>query len=655
MKHRLIKQLLTIAITLPIIFTAFPVSLAEAAASNKIAFAKAFGANFDDKVLDVDTGGGLVASVGYTQATVDFDRDAVNSDDTYVTSGLYDPFVVVYNTSGVFQWLKAMGGAQMEIAYGVDVDDAGNVYVTGYFTSSTVDFDPDNVTAGDTATNVGGDDMFLVMYDNTGAFQWLKVIAGSSAESGVAVIANDFGDVYVTGTFSSSNVDFDTANVVSGDTLSASGTDSFLAKYSSSGVLQWVKKIDVTAKDMTLDGGENVLLTGSTLGASVDFDENNVVAGDTVVASPGMGFFAKYNPAGVLQFVKDVAVVGTDIASDGSSNIFWAGSSGSTDFDPDNVVAGDTVTSSNAGDAFVAKYNNTGVLQWVKAVGGVSTENATGVSVDASGDVIVTGNFTSAVIDFDEQNSVLGDTQYLQYPNSGFPDIFMAKYSSAGVIQWLKIVGGAKQDDATAVAVDQSNDAIYLGGWSTADTNSPVDFDWEYVVAGDTKTDLANIDGFVARYNSPSGSAIPVYRFWSNSLQGHFYTLSANEKGYVQQNYATVWQFEGPMFYAYPTDDCTGRSEVYRFWSDVLQGHFYTISASERDYVQATYPTIWSYEGPVYCAYTASEPGASAVHRFWSDSLQGHFYTISSTEKDYVIANYANVWTYEGIVFYAVP
>jgi archaellum component FlaF (FlaF/FlaG flagellin family) len=42
---------------------------------------------------------------------------------------------------------------------------------------------------------------------------------------------------------------------------------------------------------------------------------------------------------------------------------------------------------------------------------------------------------------------------------------------------------------------------------------------------------------------------------------------------------------------------------VYRFWSDVYGHHFYTISEAEKNYVIATWPDRWRYEGPVYYAY----------------------------------------------------
>ncbi|MFB9309678.1 hypothetical protein BJY17_000867 [Agromyces hippuratus] len=48
---------------------------------------------------------------------------------------------------------------------------------------------------------------------------------------------------------------------------------------------------------------------------------------------------------------------------------------------------------------------------------------------------------------------------------------------------------------------------------------------------------------------------------------------------------------------------------VYRFWSDRFQAHFYTIDAAERDRVKKLWPGTWTYEGSRYSAYTTQQPG----------------------------------------------
>ncbi|NLH43494.1 MAG: hypothetical protein GX448_16760 [Planctomycetes bacterium] len=41
------------------------------------------------------------------------------------------------------------------------------------------------------------------------------------------------------------------------------------------------------------------------------------------------------------------------------------------------------------------------------------------------------------------------------------------------------------------------------------------------------------------------------------------------------------------------------------------------------------------------------------VFRFWSPVLSSHFYTMSESERDSLIQNRPDAWTYEGVAFYA--
>jgi hypothetical protein len=154
---------------------------------------------------------------------------------------------------------------------------------------------------------------------------------------------------------------------------------------------------------------------------------------------------------------------------------------------------------------------------------------------------------------------------------------------------------------------------------------------------------------------TPSSGVVPVYRFWSDKNNGHFYTATNEEKNYVVNNYpANIWKFEGIGYYTFIKSE-NGTVPVYRFWSDKLSGHFYTASSSEKDYVIAHYPTnVWKYEGAAFYVYGNNETNSVPIYRFWSNKLQHHFYTASSSEKDYVIAHYSDdVWHYEGIAWYA--
>lgn len=87
---------------------------------------------------------------------------------------------------------------------------------------------------------------------------------------------------------------------------------------------------------------------------------------------------------------------GRNLVVDGSGNVFVVGRfAGTVDFDPSAGTA--NLVSSGGDDAFVAKYSNTGVYQWAIKIGSAGNETAEGVSVDASGDVYVSGGFFNTI------------------------------------------------------------------------------------------------------------------------------------------------------------------------------------------------------------------------------------------------------------------
>jgi hypothetical protein len=150
----------------------------------------------------------------------------------------------------------------------------------------------------------------------------------------------------------------------------------------------------------------------------------------------------------------------------------------------------------------------------------------------------------------------------------------------------------------------------------------------------------------------------PVYRFWSDTLSGHFYTISAAERDKLISRYSSVWHYESPAFYAYaPGHQPTGTIPVYRFWSAALEGHFYTTSAGEKDKLISQFRDVWAYEGPAFYVYAESPRPSETlpVYRFWSQTLGHHFYTISAAEYNKLINTYPDVWEYELIAWYTYP
>ncbi len=145
----------------------------------------------------------------------------------------------------------------------------------------------------------------------------------------------------------------------------------------------------------------------------------------------------------------------------------------------------------------------------------------------------------------------------------------------------------------------------------------------------------------------------PVYRFWSDKFQSHFYTANNTEKYEVLMNYPDVWNYESVGFYS--PKDKINTVPVYRFWSDSKQSHFYTTSTIEKNQILQKWSNIWVYEGKVFLAKSKTKNGCPdgfyPIYRFWSDKNQAHFFTKNKVEKNQVLQKWPNIWKYEGEAF----
>jgi hypothetical protein len=95
-------------------------------------------------------------------------------------------------------------------------------------------------------------------------------------------------------------------------------------------------------------------------------------------------------------------------------------------------------------------------------------------------------------------------------------------------------------------------------------------------------------------YTYGQGNTLPVYRFWSKKNTAHFYTISEAEKNTVIDKYTDdEWKYEGTAFYAYEDQEIS-TLPVYRFWSNIRDAHFFTASEGEKDMLMTD--DTWEFE-----------------------------------------------------------
>ncbi|MEM9022513.1 MAG: hypothetical protein AAGB22_02135, partial [Bacteroidota bacterium] len=237
------------------------------------------GSNALDMVTDTN---GNIYTVGNFSGTIDFDPGPAL--DQATSNGSTDFYIWKLSPAGNLVWGHSFGWVSSDRVQAVDIDDAGNLYMTGFF-AATVDFDPGFGVFNLTASS----GCYVLKLTAGGAFVWARTVqdngaGGASTSEGFGVAADALGNVYITGNFNFS-VDFDPGPGVALETVSTYA-DLFVFKLDSLGNFCWVYTIGGNDYDVGLaldvDPKHNVYVAG-TYANVVDFDNG---PNSTILTSP---------------------------------------------------------------------------------------------------------------------------------------------------------------------------------------------------------------------------------------------------------------------------------------------------------------------------------------------------------------------------------
>ncbi len=257
------------------------------------------------------------------------------------THGGIDVFITKTNVAGVLQWAKDIGGSGDENVSGMDLDNAGNLFISGSFSGTDFDVNPTNASyifsSGGANTN-----SFMLSMTTAGAFNW----GNNWGQS----LTNDTGEDIVA---DANGESFQAANF--GSTIES------IARRDNAGNGYWgVATTGATAismQSLACDGSHSIYMAGYLAG-SMSWNSNSLgSSGSTDI------FVGKWTNQSVFQWQFVIGGVGGDAAYEvaiGPNNtVFVAGVfSGNVDFNP-SMSATNYLTSVGGTDMFIMRLGST--------------------------------------------------------------------------------------------------------------------------------------------------------------------------------------------------------------------------------------------------------------------------------------------------------
>lgn len=398
------------------------------------------------------------------------------------------------------------GGGFDSVSKTVQTADGGTV-VTGLF-SGTTNFARPGEKAG-LLTASGDTDVFVASYTATGSLNWaLRIggdyhstqmskfthrdiqisqnrftryigkIGGQPTKAGEYVndlAVDDSGNILLAGAFRGA-IRASQFRLTADQTINSDFYDALVLKIAPTGAITWARQFggafDDDAMSVGVDAKSNVTI-GGYYSRQIDVDPSSKTS---ILRTEGRdaGFVIRLNSAGDLawkyQFDSDSIGVDernavNDIAVTRAGEVYLAGTYASkADFDP--TLGRFVLKSEGKTDAFLARLNRKGALQWAESTGGEGYDGNSAVALDAQGNAYTAGYFSGEDTDVDPRPGVerlLTAASEDNKTNPQFSDLLISKVTPDGVPVWQDQIGGGYIEIVSDLAV-AADGGIYLSG-----------------------------------------------------------------------------------------------------------------------------------------------------------------------------------------------
>ena len=572
----------------------FDVYVAKFSSLGSLIFSTYFGGSGADQgySIAVDSSDNI-GITGYTSSD-DLPASSATSSPSYVKD---DVIVAKFSPTGSLMFSMRFGGSDFDHGQKIVFDNSDNLVITG----ETISADFFILNAFDSVAH-GGYDVFITKFSPTGSLIFSTRFGGLSGDSGFGVAVDSSANIVVTGSTSS----FDLLTLNAYDSLYNGGKDAFILKLNATGFLVFstyfggIGPADDKGTSVAVDSLKNITITGSTL--SSVFPTLN--ANDSSYNGNTDAFAVMFDSAGALVFSTyfggSLTDHGSGIAFDGSRNIVITGTTFSPNLPMFNAYSS---TYHGLGDVFVAKFDSTGALLFSTYFGGSNSDTGSGIAVDGSGNIAITGYSWSG--DLPKLNA------YQPTYNGGY-DVLIAKFGPTGILLLSTYFGGSGDDYGSDIAVDSRDNLCIIG--YTSSSNLPRLNAYDSVFRG-------AYDLIIVKF-SPAGSLkFSTYFGGSGSDYGSGIAIDNSDNlaivGYTYSN-------DIPLMAAYSATNI-GESDIIvakfsasgslifsTFFGGSKHDFGLSIAADNRDNI-AIIGYTWSSDIPVLNAFSSTNSGEADV------------------------------------------
>ena len=375
-------------------------------------------------------------------------------------AGLLNSAISIKDYAKPYIYCSYFGGSEKDIITGMAIDSAGNVIVVGgTFSTDLVvlnGFQEEYGGGSSDNNHENGGDGFVAKLSRSGDLIWGTYLGGNDLDSCNNVIVDYENNILVIGRTKSGN--FPTTDNAFKKNLSGS-SDGFISKFMSNGSLIYSTYLGEDGVENLVnlieDKAGNVLIVGATGSSNFTTTLNapqHIFGGviDTIILK------LSHNCTDILfsTFLGgSKGDGGYNIALDHESNIIVTGYTLSDDFPLKNALQDEILGDQR--DTYITKFNSTGQIIFSTYLGGSSFEDPFGLTVNASGNIIISGRTESH--DYPTEKG-------LQNNYAGGVDAFISIISSDGqTLEYSTFLGGNGWDTLHQVAVNSSNSVFACG------------------------------------------------------------------------------------------------------------------------------------------------------------------------------------------------